>query len=204
MNLKNKHPEVFFLYEQIKAISNEEIAKSIVFSVSLPITASIAQKSDWVNFVANQLQQQFDEKTIIKIRQGCYYESTQTCLKKHIDGYECLDKKIYDCTKKWLKSQYEISNNLNDFVNRVNERSLGWYVKDEILHTKFFECECPMVQGIEILSSKVWCYCSTGYSKRLFEDVFDCTVDVELLESIKTGSDICLMKIIPSIPLFEG
>lgn len=58
-------------------------------------------------------------------------------------------------------------------------------------------CPCPILADVEILETKTWCQCTTGYSKVLFEKAFGCNVDVELLKSVKAGDDICLMKITP-------
>lgn len=53
-----------------------------------------------------------------------------------------------------------------------------------------------MPEEVDNLETKTWCQCTTGYSKVLFEKAFKCKVDVELLKSIKTGDQICLMEII--------
>lgn len=54
-----------------------------------------------------------------------------------------------------------------------------------------------MLVDVDRLDSDVWCQCTTGYSKVLFEKAFQCKVDVELLKSIKIGDERYLMKIIP-------
>jgi len=54
-----------------------------------------------------------------------------------------------------------------------------------------------MLAEVDKLDTYTWCQCTTGYSKVLFEQAFGCTVEVELLKSIKAGDDICLMSIIP-------
>ncbi|MCI1785293.1 MAG: DUF6144 family protein [Bacteroidales bacterium] len=54
-----------------------------------------------------------------------------------------------------------------------------------------------MFSDVAKSETKTLYQCTTGYSKVLFEKAFGCKVDVELLKSIKTGDDICLVKIIP-------
>ncbi|GAA6407641.1 hypothetical protein K040078D81_17580 [Blautia hominis] len=71
------------------------------------------------------------------------------------------------------------------------------------LYLRFDFCPCPMLAKVDRLETNTWCQCTTGYSKVLFEKAFACTVDVELLKSIKMGHDICLMKIILHNPLWQ-
>lgn len=84
---------------------------------------------------------------------------------------------------------------MEDFVNRVNEYGAGWEPKDGFLYTKYFSCTCPMLEGMDTLPTKTWCYCTIGY-KQIFDYVFGCDVEIELLKSIKMGDAICLMKLV--------
>jgi predicted ArsR family transcriptional regulator len=53
----------------------------------------------------------------------------------------------------------------------------------------FEECSCPMVEtGV---SNPFLCNCTTGYSKELFEILFDRKVRVDLEQSILQGDSIC-------------
>ena len=38
---------------------------------------------------------------------------------------------------------------------------------------------------------QTWCYCTLGYTKKMFEFIFDAEVKVELLSSIKLGNENC-------------
>ncbi|MHA1123946.1 MAG: DUF6144 family protein [Candidatus Heimdallarchaeota archaeon] len=39
--------------------------------------------------------------------------------------------------------------------------------------------------------SPIFCNCSGGYLKNFWEAIFDCPVDVELLDSVIMGGDFC-------------
>ena len=93
---------------------------------------------------------------------------------------------------------YEETGSLENFVTIINEHNRGWYIEGRSFFTRFWVCECPMLFGIERLPSQTWCNCSVGYSQKVWEHVFECPVTVELLSSIKTGHDVCLMKVSPS------
>jgi len=53
----------------------------------------------------------------------------------------------------------------------------------------FEECTCPMVE--KGVSNSFLCNCTTGYSKRLFELLFDREVSVDLEQSVLKGDPIC-------------
>ena len=85
-------------------------------------------------------------------------------------------------------------------IRKIQEQviySVGLSYIDSELYLQFPFCPCPMLAEVDKLDSKTWCQCTTGYSKVLFEKVFCCEVNVELLKSVKMGDNICLMKIMP-------
>lgn len=169
------------LYENIAKHSSAEIAQEITFGLKLQSSLASNESEQWVRHVCTELEKHFDEQTIKIIRSGCYCGE---------DGH--LEK-----AKEFIKNIYDISTSMEDFVERMNERKAGWYLQDGYLFTKYFSCPCKMLDSIETLPTKTWCFCTVGYNKVIFEHVFNCEVDVELLESIKMGNSQCLMKIIP-------
>jgi len=59
-------------------------------------------------------------------------------------------------------------------------------------------CHCPRIrdavaQGAKI--SPLYCYCSAGFYKALWEDILGMPVEVEVLESILDGGDVCRMAV---------
>jgi hypothetical protein len=86
---------------------------------------------------------------------------------------------------------------MEEFGNSAKAQAAGLYCENGELYLQFLFCPCPMLAEVEGLNSNTWCLCTTGYTKVLFERVFACEVDVELLKSIKMGEEKCLMKIIP-------
>lgn len=78
----------------------------------------------------------------------------------------------------------------------MNELGAGWFIKDGELYTAYLDCSCPMLEGLERLKTKTWCHCTVGYGRATFEYVFDGPVRAELVESIKLGSERCVIKIV--------
>lgn len=168
------------LYKAIKTYCDEQTAKEIVLSAESPLQFSKEKRAQWVHGVCTLLEQNFCEDIVKKIRMSCY----------------CDENGRLDQTKKWLKEIYtQCDENIEAFVEKMNQNGAGWYIKDNALFTKMFICECPMLEGVEKLPTKTWCYCTAGNSKVIFDFVFGYEVEVELLKSIKMGDEFCLLKV---------
>lgn len=174
-----KHPEAVKLYKSIERFSNAQAAESIAFGVDLPLDPSKEQRAKWVSYISSKLEETFDDSMIKQIRQGCY----------------CRDNGILDENKKWLKELYSSSESIEQFVEKVNSYDAGWYIQEGYLFTKYFDCSCPLLEGIELLKTKTWCHCTSGFGKEVFDDVFGFAVDAEIIDSIKMGNEYCLIKI---------
>jgi predicted ArsR family transcriptional regulator len=57
----------------------------------------------------------------------------------------------------------------------------------------FEECTCPLVK--EGVSNSYLCNCTTGYTKKIFETLFNKTIKVDLEQSILKGNKICKQNI---------
>lgn len=171
------------LYESIKAKSDTETAREVVYSKERQADAE--NNEEWVNASMRRLENRFDDKTVKEIRMNCQ------C------GYG-MDEKA--ALVKELKSA---ATNLEEFAGSEKAKAAGLFCENGELFLQFYFCPCPMLEEVEKLETNTWCLCTTGYSKVLFEKVFACDVDVELLKSIKMGDDICLMKIILHDPVWN-
>lgn len=178
--IKPKNSEARKLYANILKYSTHDIAEKIAYGIDIVPSSNNSEKAEWVKYVSSELEKHFEEHIIKNIRMGCY----------------CNENGKLDESKEFIRNIYKSSNSMKDFVNKMNEYGAGWYIEDGYLFTKYFSCPCPMLESVDILPAKTWCYCTVGYSKQIFEYTFDCEVDIELLESIKTGGKQCLMKII--------
>lgn len=179
--LNNYHNEAIKLFKNIEKYSTVEMAEKIAYRITLEESASENQKVEWVNDVVKKLETEFDEHVIKDIRMGCY----------------CSEDGKLDEAKQYIKSVYSESSSLDEFVELMNKANAGWYIEDGYLYTRYLSCSCPMLSSINRLDKKTWCYCTVGFNKKIFEYVFECEIDVELLEAIKLGDKQCLMKIIP-------
>ena len=53
----------------------------------------------------------------------------------------------------------------------------------------FDDCTCPLVK--EGISNSFLCNCTLGYSKKIFETLFNRNVDIALKKSVLNGDKIC-------------
>ncbi|WP_343210556.1 DUF6144 family protein [Anaerolentibacter hominis] len=165
------------IYEAVKAESDADTAKEVVYGECKQ--ALEEDDAAWVNSTMHRLESKFDPEAVRRIRMNCQ------C------GYG-MDEKLA-----LLKELMESAGSLEDMVNSDKAKAAGLFCRDGELYLQFLFCPCPMIAEVERLETNTWCQCTAGYSKVLFEKAFGCEVDVELLKSIKTGDDICLMRIIP-------
>lgn len=170
-----RHIQEQALYNAIGLADDVEKAETIVYGEQ----GSAREESDsaWVQSSMNRLEQAFNEATVKQIRMHCQ------C------GYGMQER------VELLNELKGASSSLEEFAGSERALAAGLFCEQGELYLKFPFCPCPMLSSVDQLPSKTWCQCTTGYSKVLFEQVFGCPVDVELLKSIKAGDDICLMKI---------
>ena len=195
METTKRHPEAVQLYNNILRLADKQTAHDIAYGLPLAPDAPAEQRAAWVAYVIDALEKRFSPDVIKQIRLGCYCNENEAPTKCKSAGYLCADTELFTTVRDWLKGLYASSSSMEDFVAKANAQNLGWYVEGGELYTKFFECECPMLEAVGQLPTFTWCYCTAGYSKRLFEAVFGYPVDVEMIQSIRQGHEFCLMRI---------
>lgn len=168
------------LFNAITPYSDVTMAKEIVSG------SEIEDDPTWVKNAMKRLEENFNEQTIKNIRIKCQ------C------GY-AMDEKL-----KLINDLMDSSESMEEFAGNPKAKAAGLSYSDGILYLKFEYCPCPILSKIDKLDSNTWCLCTTGYSKVLFEKAFGCEVNVDLLQSIKTGDSVCLMSIIPLKPIFKA
>ncbi len=179
--MQKLHKEVIKLHDNIRKHSSEETANTIAYGKHLPLHPTQHEKKEWVNFVAAGLESKFDEKSIREIRLGCY----------------CNENGKLDQSKQFVAGVFARSNSLGDFIGKMNDQGVGWTLKDNVIFTYYDSCSCPMLEGVDHLERKTWCYCTLGFNQQIFENVLGVPIEAALLKSIKMGDDKCVMSIRP-------
>lgn len=95
-------------------------------------------------------------------------------------------------TKAWKISQKTSS--LSERVDLLNQEVPWcgeWSVTDTVVSSECDSCGCLLVQDQLVSPSQVWCACSLGWIKAIFEALLQCPVHVELVSSIGRGDAVC-------------
>lgn len=182
MAIEDEHPEATKLYNAVIARSDAQTARAVARGVGLAANADDKDKADWVRHATAELERRFDRDAVKAIRRGCF----------------CREEGRLDEMKAWLGGLYRESSSLAEFVDKVNAHGADWEMDGDVVVTKFLTCECYMVQGVDRLPDKTWCYCTEGYTRELFRHVFDREVHSELTQTIKTGAPFCIVKVWPA------
>lgn len=119
-------------------------------------------------------------------------------------GIELLNQSGKDCCKsselfqgaKNIRERFRKENNDDKLFSEFKTKyynSEKFTKEGEIITLIFEECTCPMVKrGVNNL---FLCNCTVGYSKHLFETLFEKKVTIDLEKSILRGNSVCVQKI---------
>lgn len=166
------------LYDSLINKTDQQTAEEIVCNIPLSKTASEKKKFQWAEDICSTLESRFDDETIKSIRMGCACGPSQGRMDE-------------------MKRIYISSAGLTEFTENYNKANLGstaWH-EGETIYFSYPACYCSCVKKTNKPISKTWCYCTLGYTKRMFDYVLECNTDVELVESIKSGGSRCVMRI---------
>lgn len=86
------------------------------------------------------------------------------------------------------------SNGIAEIIQKLNKASGAEHFKleDNKIYATFNQCLCQIgVRETEEPISKTYCSCSLGWMKSLFKTLLDKPFNVELLDSIVSGGNIC-------------
>ena len=96
-----------------------------------------------------------------------------------------------------LKAVYDRNRDPKTFVDQANALDLGFSLEYDgtAYYLIYPQCYCSCVSRTGEKLPKAWCYCTLGYSRRMFGYVFGKEVGTELISSVKQGDAVCRIKI---------
>ena len=98
---------------------------------------------------------------------------------------------------KIAKRLYAKSNNIAEFLNLLNEADIGGknlHISGDKIIAVYKKCYCNIPKKVENLN-KNYCECSAGWYMRLFSEVFEKKVNVEIVDTIVNGASECTFEI---------
>lgn len=174
---KNDNPQALRFLASMAKHGEQAAGERFAEEHPLGKSADISKRSAWAKALCGYLNDRYDEKTVKAIRMDC------ACGPYAINGK--------------LKALYEKSDGPADFVKKVNELDPGFSLEYDgtSYYVVYPQCYCSCVKRTDGQLPKAWCYCTLGYSRRMFETILGKETEGELLSSIKAGDTVCRIRI---------
>ena len=174
---KNDNPQALRFLASMTKHGEQEAGERFAEEHPLGKSADINKRSAWAKALCGFLDDRYDEETVKAIRMDC------ACGPYAINGK--------------LKALYEKSDGPADFVKKVNELDPGFSLEYDgtSYYVVYPQCYCSCVKRTDGQLPKTWCYCTLGYSRRMFETILGKETEGELLSSIKAGDTVCRIRI---------
>ena len=175
---KSDNVQAIKLYNSIEKHISHDAAEEFMIKLPLSKSADYVKKFKWANNVCIYLEERFSETEIRRIRIDC----------------SCLP----GSKAEKVKQIYESSANYVEFCEKFNKEyapANSLSADGDVLYFSYPMCYCSCVQRGDGNVSKSWCVCTVGYTEKLFSHALSRKVQVELLESVKTGGAKCVMQI---------
>ena len=175
---QNEDPNMIRLMESMEKHGQKEAGEKFLEENPLEDSTDIQGKFAWAQKACAFLEENFDEATVKTIRMDC-----------------ACGPQI-----EWIQAVKDVYDNEKDpaaFVEKTNALNLGYWLEYD--GTSFYlmypKCYCEFVNQVEDKLPKAWCYCTLGYTKKMFEYVLGKEVEVELIKSVKMGDQECRIMI---------
>jgi predicted hydrocarbon binding protein len=105
-------------------------------------------------------------------------------------GQQCIGQSVIDKARR-LKQD---SSDIDEFLENLNHEHIGGgklWRENDVIYASYERCYCGSVSKTRQPISTIYCQCSCGWYKKLFEATLEKPVKVELLDSIIHGADTC-------------
>lgn len=112
-------------------------------------------------------------------------------------GKECAS---LPCPPRWnvsldmvydIASQTKYVNRRIDLLNKSAPWCAEWIMQDDYIMSECTTCGCLLIQEELVDANPVWCDCSVGWVKTIFEALLQIPVQVELVSAIGRGDKTC-------------
>jgi hypothetical protein len=152
-----------------------------------------AEKAEyWIKALMSHLDEMLDQETKIKLMQAC----GRSCYDRAFGAagqrkpsreereryFQLLEENGYTLTREGDTVSFTFS------WGRDHQNPQGLMIRDGY-------CMCPLVESGPPGLSPTFCYCSTGYVRETFERITGKPVNVDLVESLKSGGQHCVFRI---------
>lgn len=176
---KNDYAHSIRMVESLRKNVGSEAAEEFEETFALSKSASIEKRYEWAKRVCNYLEENYDTSTLIDVRKECRCNDGKSIAKKLL---------------KYLNKAADIEEFVSLFNQNETFASLEYISEHKILFC-YPQCYCSCVKRVPKGLPKTWCYCTLGNAEGIFRNVFKQNVKVSLRESIKSGSNKCVIEV---------
>ena len=165
-------------------------AKRIIDNMNRENAAAISSVIGTIDENATPLKQARYINDILNTAENMNICMTNTMRKC---GVCCLSANAVRIAKKL----YAKSDNIKEFLNLLNEADIGGknlHISDGKIISVYKKCYCNIPKKVDNLN-KNYCECSAGWYMRLFSEVFEKKVNVEIVDTIVNGASECTFEI---------
>ena len=161
----------------VEAETDREVVEKVMQDADQYKSYNYVRKAAWWKRVIENLEQLTGREKSCEIMEKC--------------GRKCCGS----TSRRKAKEAMEQSETLEELVKRMNEKGIGGgrlTLKDKTtVHGGYDHCYCGQVKHTAEVFPEIYCHCSVGWYKQLFESALGTSVEVELVQSIITGADTC-------------
>jgi hypothetical protein len=141
-------------------------------------SSNYAEKAAWWREAVERLAKEVGEETAIKIMESC--------------GRKCCGPTRIKHAKKLMNE----SKSLEELLGRLNKIRIGGgrlrLKNQNTVVGGYDRCYCGQVkQTKKPFSNRIYCHCSVGWYKQLFESALGRPIQIEIQQSIISGAESC-------------
>lgn len=175
---KNDNAHAIRFYNSLAEL-DEEAAIEFAERHPLSKSAGYEKKFAWAQEQCAFLEERFPPEDIEAVRARCHCEDGKA-IAARMRGY--LAK----------------TGNLSEFAQLHNQKETYGRIEavEGGLALIYPQCYCSCVKRVDAPISRTWCLCTLGHAREMFSAVFGKPVEVQLLETVKTGGERCVIKVI--------
>ena len=144
--------------------------------VSYDTLTSGTQTASWIGNLLDELVDDIGVDKAKVVMEGC--------------GQQCIGQSVLDKAR-FLKHH---SSNIDEFLEKLNDAHIGGGKlrrENDVIYASYERCYCGSVSKTRQPISAIYCQCSCGWYRKLFETILHKPVTVELIDSIIHGADTC-------------
>jgi len=132
----------------------------------------------WIKKVVEGIDAHTDAETCKRILEAC--------------GRQCAPRSLV----KKARAIFEDSKDVGEFLARFSDVFEAIQIEDGTVYVVYPQCYCEQIKGIPIDQiPNVYCNCSVGWVKELFEGALGRPVQVERVKSVVAGDEECRFKL---------